>query len=271
MLLIFYNTKSDKMSDYVRIILYFCKVDKILIKKQRFIMAVETDTDISIILKELSSLWGNLSEEQTELLKASISIHQYQKNEIIYKRHEMPRAAMYLLSGKIKILKEGIGGKYQIVRVIRPIEIFGYRAFFAGEEHKTSALAFEQSTIAQIPFGIIKQLIKESSQTAMFFIRQLSIELGYSDNRIVSLTQKHIRARLAEALLFLKESYGLEDDGYTLSIYLSREDLASLSNMTTSNAIRTLSTFANEGLITIDGRKIKLINMDELHKISMLG
>jgi hypothetical protein len=41
--------------------------------------------------------------------------------------------------------------------------------------------------------------------------------------------------------------------------------------MTTSNAIRTLSTFANEGLITIDGRKIKLINMDELHKISMLG
>ena len=30
-------------------------------------------------------------------------------------------------------------------------------------------------------------------------------------------------------------------------------------------------TFANEGLITIDGRKIKLINMDELHKISMLG
>ena len=132
-------------------------------------------------------------------------------------------------------------------------------------------MAFEQSTIAQIPFGIIKQLIKESSQTAMFFIRQLSIELGYSDNRIVSLTQKHIRARLAEALLFLKESYGLEEDGYTLSIYLSREDLASLSNMTTSNAIRTLSTFANEGLITIDGRKIKLINMDELHKISMLG
>lgn len=234
-------------------------------------MAVETDTDISTILKELSALWGNLSEEQTKLLKESISIHQYHKNEIIYKRHEMPRAAMYLLSGKIKILKEGIGGKYQIVRVIRPIEIFGYRAFFAGEEHKASAMAFEQSTIAQIPFGIIKQLIKESPQTAMFFIRQLSIELGYSDNRIVSLTQKHIRARLAEALLFLKESYGLEEDGYTLSIYLSREDLASLSNMTTSNAIRTLSTFANEGLITIDGRKIKLINMDELHKISMLG
>lgn len=67
----------------------------------------------------------------------------------------------------------------------------------------------------------------------MFFIRQLSIDLGISDERTVSLTQKHIRGRLAESLIFLKESYGPEEDGSTLSIYLSREDLANLSNMTT--------------------------------------
>ena len=90
-------------------------------------------------------------------------------------------------------------------------------------------------------------------------------------NRIVNLTQKHIRARLAEALLLLKDNYGLEEDGYTLSIYLSREDLANLSNMTTSNAIRTLSAFANEKLIAIDGRKIKFLNSEELKKINKMG
>ena len=68
----------------------------------------------------------------------------------------------------------------------------------------------------------------------MFFIRQLSIDLGIADERTVNLTQKHIRGRLAESLLFLKESYGLEEDGSTLSIYLSREDLANLSNMSKS-------------------------------------
>lgn len=108
-------------------------------------------------------------------------------------------------------------------------------------------------------------------EIAKFFIRYLSVELGRSDDRTVNLTQKHIRGRLAEALLFLKDSYGLEEDGYTLSIYLSREDLASLSNMTTSNAIRTLSAFANEKLIAIDGRKIKFIADDELKKISKMG
>ena len=102
----------------------------------------------------------------------------------------------------------------------------------------------------------------------MFFIRQLSVDSGIADERTVTLTQKHIRGRLAESLLFLKDSYGLEEDGATISIYLSREDLANLSNMTPSNAVRTLSAFSSERVIALDGRKIKLIDEERLRKIS---
>ena len=117
----------------------------------------------------------------------------------------------------------------------------------------------------------IMKLLSENNELAIFFIRQLSIDLGIADERTVNLTQKHIRGRLAESLLFLKDTYGVEEDQCTLSIYLSREDLANLSNMTTSNAIRTLSNFATEKLITIDGRKIKIIEEDKLRKISKIG
>ena len=122
-----------------------------------------------------------------------------------------------------------------------------------------------------IPMPVIIKLIQENADLAMFFIRQLSKDLGISDERTVNLTQKHIRGRLAESLLFLKDTYGVEEDQCTLSIYLSREDLANLSNMTTSNAIRTLSQFATERLITIDGRKIKIIEEEKLKKISKIG
>mgnify|MGYP003296471617 FL=1 len=118
---------------------------------------------------------------------------------------------------------------------------------------------------------VIEDFAANNPKLAMFFIRQLSKDLGIADERTVNLTQKHIRGRLAESLLFLKESYGVEEDESTLSIYLSREDLASLSNMTTSNAIRTLSTFASEKLITIDGRKIKIIDEEKLKRISRIG
>jgi CRP-like cAMP-binding protein len=118
---------------------------------------------------------------------------------------------------------------------------------------------------------IVEQFLQNNGTLAMFFIQLLSIDLGVSDQRVVNLTQKHIRGRLAESLIFLKENYGLEEDGATISIYLAREDLANLSNMTTSNAIRTLSIFENERIISMDGRKIKIIDEERLQKISRIG
>ena len=41
--------------------------------------------------------------------------------------------------------------------------------------------------------------------------------------------------------------------------------------MTTSNAIRTLSSFAAERVIAIDGRKIKIIDEEKLRRISKIG
>jgi CRP-like cAMP-binding protein len=178
---------------------------------------------------------------------------------------------MCLFKGKVKIFRTGVGGRNQIIRMIRPIQYFGYRAYFAREPYVTAAAAFESSTVCMVPMKIIEDLLLENSHLAMLFIQMLSIDLGIADRRIVNLTQKHIRGRLAESLLFLKESYGLEEDGATINIYLAREDLANLSNMTTSNAIRTLSNFADERIIAVDGRKIKIIDEERLRKISRLG
>ncbi len=223
------------------------------------------------ISQSISELWQLLDEEQRQLLANEFTVQKFKKNELIYCEGERPTHIMCLLSGKVKIFKDGVGGRSQIIRMIKPVEYFAYRAYFADEEYVTAAAAFEPSVICMIPMSVISRLITENNQLAQFFIRQLSIDLGIADERTVSLTQKHIRGRLAEALLFLKESYGLEEDESTLSIYLSREDLANLSNMTTSNAIRTLSNFASEKLIAIDGRKIKLIDEDRLRKISKIG
>lgn len=213
-----------------------------------------------------------LSAEQQKSLAGNFTLQQYKKNERIYCEGENPTHLLCLLTGKVKISRDGTaGGRSQIIRMIKPVGYFGYRAYFSGGTYVTSGTAFEASTICAIPMEIIGKLVSENNAVARFFIKQLAIDLGIADERTVNLTQKHIRGRLAESLLFLKDSYGLEEDGSTLSIYLSREDLANLSNMTTSNAIRTLSSFAAEKLIAIDGRKIKLIDMEKLTKISRIG
>lgn len=232
---------------------------------------VKRELSLNEISESIADLWTPLNEEQRTMLAKEFTIQRFKKNEIIYCEGDRPTHIMCLLNGKVKIYKDGVGGRTQIIRMIKPVEYFAYRAYFANEEYVTAAAAFEPSVISMFPMDIITRLIAENNQLAQFFIRQLSIDLGIADERTVSLTQKHIRGRLAEALLFLKESYGVEEDESTLSIYLSREDLANLSNMTTSNAIRTLSNFSSEKLIAIDGRKIKLIDEDRLKKISKIG
>lgn len=208
--------------------------------------------------------------EHNQVLE-EMEVRVYRKNESIYKESDTPSHLLCLISGKVKIYKDGVGGRAQIVRVMNAIEYFGYRAAFSDENYVTAAAAFETSVIASIPMDLIRRLIMRNPQLAWFFMRRLAIALGRSDARTVNLTQKHIRGRLAESILFLKESYGVDEDGCTLNACLSREDMANLSNMTTSNAIRTLSVFAQEKLISIDGRKIKILNEPALQKISRMG
>lgn len=234
-------------------------------------MATDINWEKEEIVRNITTLWGNMTDQQYATLLAHLSIQTYKKDEFIYKDLECPRHALYLVHGKVKIFKDGIGGRNQIIRVMKPTDFFGYRAYFAHEDYKTAAMAIEFCAVASFPIDILLQLMSQNFNISRFFIATLSKELGASDDRTVNLTQKHIRGRLAEALIFLKDSYGLEEDGYTLSIYLSREDLANLSNMTTSNAIRTLSAFANEKLVAIDGRKIKIIKEEDLRHISELG
>ncbi len=223
------------------------------------------------VIQAIKELWGLLNEEQRSLLIDNVSMKRFKKNEYIYYEDDIPEYLFCLAKGKVKIFKEGIGGRPQIVRMVKPEGFFGYRAGFAGDQYSTSASAFEAVTICQIPLPIIKEIIQKNNGVAVFFIKQLANLLRHADEQTVNLTQKHIRGRLAEALLRLKEKYGMEEDKMTLSISLSREDLANLSNMNTSNAIRTLSAFATENLIAIDGKHIKILEEEKLHSISKNG
>ena len=221
--------------------------------------------------EDLKELWEILTPEEKKKVSEGFVVRQFKKNQIIYAEHDTPEYLYCLLTGKAKMYKDGIGGRQQILRLYRPIQYFGYRAYFAGEPYVSSVAAVEAASIGIIPMDLVKEIIDENIQVAWFFIHELSRNLGGSDTKIVNLTQKHIRGRLAEALILLVDNYGLEDDGETLNIYMAREDIANLSNMTTSNAIRTLSAFTNEKIITVDGRRIKILDYNTLKKISKFG
>ena len=217
------------------------------------------------------SVFDTLTVKEKELLYKNHSCANFKKGEIIYKEGEKPSGLISLSEGKAKIFKEGVGGRDQIIRMAKPVGFIGYRALFADENYTSSAVALEDCVVCVIDKESLFKVLNLNARLAMSIIKFMARELGFSNSRTVTLTQKHIRGRLAESLVFLLGTYGTEEDSVTIKVYLSREDVANLSNMTTSNAIRTLSAFASENVIAISGRKIKILDLKRLEKISELG
>jgi CRP-like cAMP-binding protein len=217
------------------------------------------------------SPFHELDDNSKSLLRQTSLCRSYKKGDHIYEEGNLPVGLICLISGKVKITKKGITGRNQIVRMAKPVGFIGYRAFFAEENHIASAEALEDSIVCIMKTELVIGIVRSNSNFAMNIIRALATDLGFSNRRTVTLTQKHIRGRLAESILVLRETYGCEKDDATLKVYLSREDLANLSNMTTSNAIRTLSNFAAEGVLELNGKAIKVIDWDLLEHISHLG
>ncbi len=229
------------------------------------------DLNCDNCIQNKKSVFSVLSPEEREYLEKNNSCRKFKKGEIIFNEGDVPLGLICLSQGKVKVFKAGIGGKEQIVRMARPTGFIGYRALFAGENHTATAVALEDSVACIINKNCVFELLRGNSELSLSIIKAFASELGLTINRTVTLTQKHIRGRLAESLIFLKDTYGFENDGQTLKVYLSREDIASLSNMTTSNAIRTLSSFASEDVIELEGRKIRITDINKLEKISDMG
>ena len=222
-------------------------------------------------LWELAPLWASLTVSERECVAQHAEVIHYAKNELIHSDGDESQYMWVLLRGKVRIFKEGIGQRQQIIRLLKPFDIFGYRACIAGEPYNSSASAFEACVVYRLEREYFVPLVRNNGAFCYNVMQTMAKDLAISEIQTVNLTQKHIRGRLAESLLLLLKNYGFEKDGRTLAMLLPREDLANMSNMTTSNAIRTLSQFAQEGLISINGKHVLMLNVPALEKISRMG
>ncbi len=78
------------------------------------------------------------------------------------------------------------------------------------------------------------------------------------------MAQSNLESRLAYALIELSDFFGFEEDGQTLAVNIKRRELASMSSMTTANAIRTLSKLKKEGVIGVEKKSITIIDKKQL-------
>jgi CRP-like cAMP-binding protein len=217
------------------------------------------------------TIFSVLTEEERTLLNSGAIKKVLRKGSLIFKEGDTPKGLIFLITGSAKLFKVGVGGREQIMRLVKPLSFVGYKALFAEKPHTTSAEAIENSEIIIYKKENLYSIIEQNPAFSREIIKALANELGFNYNRLVNLTQKHIRGRLAETLLLIRDIYGFDSDGKTLKANFTRENLAHFSNMTTPNAIRTLKNFNDEKLIITKGKRIMLLDEKLLEKICKSG
>jgi len=215
---------------------------------------------------EFNSIFKQLTQDELDQLNYEKSSLFYKRGEIIYHEGSRINGFYCIHSGIIKVYKTGIDGKEQIIRFAKQGEIIGYRSILSNELACTTAKIIEDSILCYISSDILFSLVKNNGNFSMEIMKLTCKELGEANAYITDIAQKTVRERLAEVLIHLKDSFGLDDD-QVLQISLTREELANIVGTATESVIRLLSEFKNDGLIELNGRKIKIINSRSLTKI----
>ncbi|MCS6818975.1 MAG: Crp/Fnr family transcriptional regulator [Chitinophagales bacterium] len=218
-----------------------------------------------------NSIFSNLSDEELELMNMHKSCAIYRKGQYIFNENGFPQALYCINNGKVKLNTIGIDGKEQILRLAKSGDVIGYRSLLSNERYHCSAVALEDSSICVIDKNFFLQSVNNNQKLLFEIIKKLSSDLKTAEEHIVSLSQKNVRERMAEALLFFKATFGFAEDGQTLNVVLSREEIADYVGTSTESAIRLLSEFNQDKIIQLEGKKIKIINLPKLIKTANLN
>lgn len=213
------------------------------------------------------SVFRYLTTEETEILNYAKEFREFRRGDILYNEGNRINGFYCIHSGIIKVYKTGLDGKEQIIRFAKTGDIIAYRSVLSNEVACTSAKVIEDCKVCFIPSEVLISLVKTDSSFAFELLKLACHELGEANSFITNIAQKTVRERLAEILLLLVHEFGINSE-QTLNISLTREELANIVGTATESVIRLLSEFKSDKLVELNGRKIRILNVKGLEKIS---
>ena len=191
-------------------------------------------------------------------------LRNFQAKECLYEQGRTPRYLFFIEKGRVKLTKVNELGKELITHVYSENEFFGYNPLLREVPYEESAFALEDSKVRLIPKEDFQELLLGDREFTAHFIKILATEASVTEQQLIDLAYSSVRKKTANALLSLIKE---EDPEEPITIIATRDDLASVAGTAKETLIRTLSDFKSEGLVSIQGSKIKLLDLDALRTL----
>ncbi len=202
------------------------------------------------------------------MLIENSSIVRFSKKDIIFRQDTRTSHIMIMISGMVKIYKEGTGHRQIILRLVLPGSYIGMLSVLGDQIHQFSASAIEASDICFIDLNPFRNIIMENGKYGLKLLNVISQEGLFIFKRLMSQSHKQLPGRIADVLLyFSREVY----NSTKFTFPLTRRELAELAGTTKESFIRTLTEFKNDRIIKLDGSEVEIVSHDIINTLSEFG
>ena len=178
------------------------------------------------IVREFSSLKALNKDELVKLAECKTS-YTIKKGSPIFEEGDIVNGIYCVTTGACKLSKLSPNGKDQIIKLVKAGELLGQRSMISDEPANLSAVALEDMEVCFIPKSEVLSMFDTNNQFSMNMMKTICGDLKEASEHMISISQKTVKERLAETLVYLEETFGKNDDG-SLRIQLSREELAGM-------------------------------------------
>ncbi|MDB4926699.1 Crp/Fnr family transcriptional regulator [Mucilaginibacter sp.] len=192
------------------------------------------------------------------------------KGETIFKEGDQVTGVFFVNAGNVKIHKRWDADKELIIRFAKEGSILGHRGLGDVAVYPVSATALENGIVCYIDMEFFEATLKVNSEFTYKLLKFFAEELRESEKKMRNLAHMPVKGRVAEALITLKNQFGLTNSGF-LNIDLSRQDLASFAGATYETVFRVINELVHDKLVALSGKSISIANYDNLLKLTVQG
>ena len=193
-------------------------------------------------------------------------VRTFAKGEIIAAEGDICTSIGVIEKGRIAMQKYTSGGDFATITLLKPGEFFGEDLIFGSSNIYTFTLeAMSLSEVLFVNKDTLYALLDKSQVVKDNFLRLLSDRVNSQNRRIALLSQKSIRHKIAFYLLELRSEQTTAGKNVDIvNLPVSKEVIAKLLAMPRPSFSRELIQMQKAGLIEVDGREIRLIDVMRL-------
>ena len=218
----------------------------------------------------MKTVFRALTREQRTRLEDNVVQLDIPRKQVIFSQGATPQYVYFIHSGMVKITLLGENGKEQIIRMGKAGDLIGYRSMLAGEKYHASAIAMSPVCVCAVNKSFFLSVADNNPHVARDIITLLATDLGGAEKRMLSLSYKSVRSRIAEALILLAENFGYRSDGQTIDVPVYRRDIAEFAGVTIETTIRNLNEMVRENTIGIRNRLITILDEKKLRETAQM-